>query len=58
MICIGLYEWPLRANVPAYRGLYRGNSLIHLSQSRERETFFAWPGTGAALRLRRKASHC
>ena len=48
MICIGLYEWPLRANVPAYRGLYRGNSLIHLSQSRERETFFCLAGDGSS----------
>ncbi len=50
MICIGLYEWPLGANVPAYRGLYRGNSLIRLSESRELEAFFrqARDGSSAA----------
>ena len=48
MICIGLYEWPLGANVPAYRGLYRGNSLIHLSQSRELEAFFRLAGDGSS----------
>lgn len=50
MICIGLYEWPLGANVPAYRGLYRGNSLICPSQSRELEAFFrlAQDGNSAA----------
>ena len=48
MICIGLYEWPLGANVPAYRGLYRGNSLIHLSQSRELKAFFRLAGDGSS----------
>ena len=47
---IGLYEWPLAAGVPAYRGLYRGNGLASLSGSRELLTFFrlARDGSGAA----------
>lgn len=47
---IGLYEWPLGACVPAYRGVYRGNSLFRLSQSRELEAFFrlAQDGSSAA----------
>ena len=48
MICIGLYEWPLGANVPAYRGLYRGNGLIRLPKSRELEAFFRLTRDGSS----------
>ena len=40
MICIGLYEWPLNKSAASYKGLYRGNSLIHLPRSRTWEAFF------------------
>ena len=50
MTYIGLYEWTMETGVPAYRGLYRGNSVIRLPQSRATEAFFrvARDGSSAA----------